>query len=104
MILNVYYFVQVFNQISTNKTDEEQLEEAVNMLSVIPLNKEELIVATKLYYRKVFLSLHYKPKQKLNGLVTLITAKDKFEPIVEDYGMRAVSITYLINLINFNND
>jgi len=78
----------VFEQISTKKTKEEQLEEVVNILSDLPLNKDELKTAAKLFYGKLFVSFYYKPVQKFNGNVTLITAKDNFVSLGPDYGLK----------------
>lgn len=89
------YFCQVFDQIATKKTKEEQLEEAVNLLSDLPLNKDELKTAAKLFYGKLFVSFYYKPEQKFNGSVTLVTAKDNFVSLEPDYGLKPVSITWL---------
>ncbi|XP_060839445.1 fatty acid synthase-like isoform X1 [Rhopalosiphum padi] len=78
----------VFDQIATKKTKEEQLEEAVNILSDLPLNKDELKTAAKLFHGKLFVSFYYKPEQKFNGSVTLVTAKDNFVSLGPDYGLK----------------
>lgn len=87
------------DQISTKKTYDEQLEEVVNILSDLPQNKDEIKIAAKLFYNKIFISLHYKPKQKFNGIITLITAQDKYE-LEDDYGMKPVSILHLYYIFN----
>lgn len=85
----------MFDQIAAKKTKEEQLEEAVNILSDLPINKDELKTAAKLFHGKLFVSFYYKPVQKFSGTVTLVTAKDNFVSLGPDYGLKPVSITYL---------
>lgn len=91
---NNTFFNQVFDQIATKKTKEEQLEEAVNILSDLPLNKDELKTAAKLFYGKLFVSFYYKPQQKFSGDVTLVTAKENFVSLEPDYGLKPVSVEY----------
>jgi len=86
----------VFDQIATKKTKEEQLEEAVSILSDLPLDKNELRTAAKLFHGKLFVSFYYKPQQEFNGNVTLVTAKDNFVALGPDYGLKPVSMIYII--------
>lgn len=81
------------------------MDEAVNILADLPLNKDELRTAAKLFHGKLFVSFYYKPQQKFSGSVTLITAKDNFVSLGPDYGLKPVSITYLtvVYLHNYAN-
>jgi len=72
----------------------------VNILSDLPLSKDELKTAAKLFYGKLFVSFYYKPEQKFNGSVTLVTAKDNFVSLGPDYGLKPVSLNIKINLYN----
>jgi len=68
----------------------------VNILSDLPLNKDELKTAAKLFHGKLFVSFYYKPEQKFNGSVTLVTAKDNFVSLGPDYGLTPVCIIIII--------
>lgn len=70
----------------------------MNILSDLPLNKDELKTAAKLFHGKLFVSFYYKPEQKFNGSVTLVTAKDNFVSLGPDYGLKPVSVIIKMNL------
>ncbi|XP_050423114.1 fatty acid synthase-like isoform X2 [Adelges cooleyi] len=79
----------VYDQIAAKATQEEQLDEVVNILSDLPLDKQQLKAAAKLFYGKLFVSFYYKP-EKFGGNVTLVTAKDNFVSLGSDYGLKSL--------------
>jgi len=74
----------------------------VNILSDLPLNKDELKTAAKLFHGKLFVSFYYKPEQKFNGSVTLVTAKDNFVSLGPDYGLKPVCIIMIYQHLNLH--
>lgn len=72
----------------------------MNILSDLPLNKDELKTAAKLFHGKLFVSFYYKPEQKFNGSVTLVTAKDNFVSLGPDYGLKPVCIIMIYQHLN----
>lgn len=67
----------------------------------LPLNenKSKKKTAARLIRGKLFVSFCYKPKQKFNGNITIVTVKDNFVSLGPDNGLKPVSTQYCLRIM-----
>ncbi|XP_012150604.1 fatty acid synthase 1 [Megachile rotundata] len=71
-------------------SDDEVLNKMVELVNKPQIKPSDLKVASILLYKKLMAAFAYKPSETFNKDVTLITAKDNFVPLENDYGLSKV--------------
>lgn len=83
-------FIEGYLTLKGLASDDDVLNKMVELVDKPQITPNDLKVASVLLYKKLMAAFAYKPSEALNKDVTLITAKDNFVPLENDYGLSKV--------------